>query len=378
MIDEAIRDKFYDAIDYRDNETFTCLLRQYPELADETYRGRSILHAVARENNVAMAEFLLALGMDVNGPPLDSEGPLIVALDKGAIEAARFLLERGADPNRDRTLIAAINNEKHGLELVQLLVEHGADVNRCFPFGDDDGPLVNALSWAGDDDSPIAKYLRSKGARTPEELGVTGTPVSPDSVVAYFAVRFGPVQPLSLGEIVPDDLPVTVHVVPPTPARPHPVLFTSGMSARPINVPDGQDAYRFAELFIELPAAWPMGKDVLSDPDHRWPLEWLRRMAKYPHQEKTWLGGPAAIVANGDPPKRLSPSTPFTAMLLLADGQFQRQDGNSVQLYRLFPLYTEERELELATDVGELLRRFDKQGVAFVVNTQRANVAAVR
>ena len=225
-------------------------------------------------------------------------------------------------------------------------------------------------------DSAIAKYLRSKGARTPEELGRTGPAVSPDPVVAHFAGRFGPVQPMSLGEIVPDDVPILVHVVPATPSRPSVVLFTSGMSARPMTVPEGEEAYRFAELFVELPADWPLGSDVLDNPDYRWPLDWLRRMAKYPHQQETWLGGPVAIVADGEPPEPLWPHSPFSAMLLLADGDFQRPDGNTVQFYRLLPLYPEERQLELATDIGELLRRFDRAGVAFVVDSQRPNVAA--
>jgi hypothetical protein len=195
-------------------------------------------------------------------------------------------------------------------------------------------------------------------------------------VVGYFAERFGPVQPLSLGEIVPDDPPVTVHVIDPTSSRPHRVLFTSGMSSRPMRVPNGQEVYRFAELFLELPADWPMGKEVLSDADHRWPLDWLRRMAKYPHQAQTWLGGPVAIISNGDPPERLSPGIPFTALLLLADGDFRRPDGAVVQTYRLFPLFTDERNLEQSAGIGELLRRFDRAGVAFVVDVERPSVAS--
>jgi hypothetical protein len=375
VMDKAMLRKFYDALHNRDNETFTSLLGQYPELLDEVYLGHSILHAVAAENNVPMIEFLLGLGMDVDGPDLDSDGPLIVAICKGAVDAVHYLFKHGADPNRGRTLIAAINNEEHGLEFVRLLVEHGADVNRCFHLGDDDGPLFNALSWAGDDDSPIANYLRSKGARTPEELGVTAQAAVSDPVVAHFAGRFGPVRPQSLGEIVPDDVPIALHVVSPTVARPHVVLFTKGMSAHPMTVPVGEEDYRFAELFIELPGDWPMGDHLFHDPDSSWPVDWLRRLAKYPHYNQTWLGGPVAIVSNGDPPEPLSPGSPLTALLLLADGDFRRPDGSIVQTYRLFPLFSEERDLEQALGADELLRRFDRAGIGFVVDSNRQNVA---
>jgi hypothetical protein len=250
-------------------------------------------------------------------------------------------------------------------------------VNRCFHLGDDDGPLFNALSWAGDDDSPIANYLRSKGARTPEELGVTAQAAVSDPVVDHFAGRFGPVRPQSLGEIVPDDVPIALHVVSPTVARPHVVLFTKGMSTHPMTVPVGEEDYRFAELFIELPGDWPMGDRMFRDPDSSWPVEWLRRLAKYPHYTQTWLGGPVAIVSNGDPPEPLSPGTPFTALLLLADGDFRRPDGSIVQTYRLFPLFSEERDLERALGADELLRRFDRAGIGFVVDSNRQNVATL-
>ena len=64
------------------------------------------------ENNVALIEFLLNEGMDVNGMPWDKDGPFISAIDYGARDAVRCLLERGANPNRGRMLIAALNSEE--------------------------------------------------------------------------------------------------------------------------------------------------------------------------------------------------------------------------------------------------------------------------
>jgi hypothetical protein len=128
-------------------------------------------------------------------------------------------------------------------------------------------------------------------------------------------------------------------------------------------------------LFIQLLAGWPLSKGALEDPNHAWPIQWLRSIAKYPHQQKTWLGGPVSIMANGEPPKRLAPSIPFTCMLLLAERSLVSRQGRTIQLYRLMPLYTEERDMEIRQGIAALMRAFDRFSVPFVVDLQRRNVA---
>jgi hypothetical protein len=62
-------------------------------------------------------------------------------------------------------------------------------------------------------------------------------------------------------------------------------------------------------------------------------------------------------------------------MLLFAEQSFTRQDGQTVHLYRLVPLYPEERLMEARDGVAALFRAFDRRGVPFVVDLQRPNVA---
>jgi hypothetical protein len=199
-----------------------------------------------------------------------------------------------------------------------------------------------------------------------------------DEIVAYFR-ESGPVSPQALTEIVvSSETPIAIHVIPASQKRDHITLFTTGMSSRPMTVPRG-GAYRFAELAIRLPADWPLAGKALKDPSQRWPLDWLRKTATYPHEEGTWLGGPIAIISNGEPPEPFAPGCPFAAMLLVADyegiGPIHASNGRGVHVYTLMPLYPEERELERVADLGELFRRFDRLGISAVVNMRRPNVS---
>ncbi len=110
-----------------------------------------------------------------------------------------------------------------------------------------------------------------------------------------------------------------------------------------MNVPSELSNYALAELFIELPGDW---KFESPEAQWHWPVEWLRRIAQYPHDNNTCLGGPLTIIANDDPPKPLGPNTNFTSWLMIAENSFQRKDGETVQLYRVVPIYSDERELE--------------------------------
>ncbi len=136
-----------------------------------------------------------------------------------------------------------------------------------------------------------------------------------------------------------------------------------------MNAPVGAEEYRIAELFIELPGDWKI-KEV-KDMRWAWPLYWLRKMAQYPHNANTWLGGPVTLTANDDPPQPLWPGSKFTTLLLFAESSFQRSDGNTVQLYRLIPLYTSEREYELKHGLKRFMQALDKNEVPFIVDIDR-------
>jgi hypothetical protein len=382
----------FDAVDAGSIATVKGLLAEHPD-ALNVYKGsETYLHRAARNDNLELMEYFLDAGIDVNVASRGTWGPPIMsAICYGSPRGVGFLLSHGADPNGDRALIAAINHDS--LEIVKLLVEHGVDINRVFPWGEDEKLHFTPLSWAiFSGKSDIADYLRSKGATMPPEETDPGPPTLDDQIIAYFANKLGPVQPQSQQEIVPTGLPIAIHVVPPSEGRNHITLFTTGMSQQPMTVPVGAERLQYAELAINVPADWPLpglpaksralfgwlGKGTQErDPAAGlWPFHWLRTIARYSHENNTWLGGAAVIFANGDPPQPLAPGVPFTSLLMMNIDEVT-VDGRTVQIYQLLPLYTEERALEMADGTPALLQALDRNNISWVVDLNRPNVATL-
>lgn len=196
-----------------------------------------------------------------------------------------------------------------------------------------------------------------------------------DAVIRFCADTFGPVEPHALVEIVPSDVSIAVHTCPADDPDGTVTLFTTGLSDRPMTVPDeppGLSAYRFAELFVQLPAMWDVR--AIRDPALSWPLMWLRTIAKFPHRNDTWLGAPVTVITD-DPGVPLGPNVGFDSWLLWAEHAVPVPGGDTVRLYRMFPLYPEERELEAAEGIDALMAAFDQCDFDLTVDPHRPNAA---
>jgi hypothetical protein len=325
-------------------------------------------------------ELLLDRGTDVNSRAStpDKTSALELATDKKDTKAIECLLARGANPNIGRPIIGALNQQappKLQLAFLKLLVDRGCDVNRLFDLYGDSTNQFTALDWASDPD--VIDYLKTVGAKTSDELGQSQQTARPadelTEVVQFFDETFGEVDERALVEIVPSGHPVAINVIRPKGDRQHLTLFTTGLSSQRMHVPDDLSEFAFAELFIQLPGDWLL---TSGDPKWSWPTEWLRKVAQYPHANNVGLGGPVTIIANGEPPEPLAPNTDFTSLLLVAEKSFKRRDGNLVQLYRVAPIYSDERDLEIREGAPALMRAFDRQSVPFIVDLQRPSVAA--
>jgi len=338
------------------------------------------LHRASSQPDVDVVKYLLGLGCDIRGLDIQGNQPLLDAVSFDQPQNVKLLLEHGAapDPEDSRNVIAAVvGDNQHGLEIIKLLEQYGADIHRVFEHEiakKKINALSEAIAWGKDD---VVEYLKSRGAVLPDQPPPKkGEPRSAaQDIVAYFAEHVGPPDTHSLIEIVPNDPPIEIHFIPSSPDRKFVTLFTTGMSDRPMTVPDDDQVnenYQWAELYLQLPADWPYRK--VEDPKFGWPVHWLRSMAQYPHQNDTWLGGAVAVVANGEPPEPIASNTRFNSMLMLIDRKMEIQ-GRTVQLYRLMPLYPEERELELKKGIGALLRAFDAKGTPMVIDMKRRNVA---
>ena len=146
--------------------------------ADVSARSRNrftpLLFA-AQQGNLEAADLLLSAGADVNESAPDGIGgntnararfvpdtdaaALLVAIDSGHAELARFLLARGADPDRDgagRTALHAAVQRKMP-EVVAALLAHGADP---------DPRLTKRLPF-------VSRRIQQNNGMTPSNLGAT-------------------------------------------------------------------------------------------------------------------------------------------------------------------------------------------------------------
>ena len=128
--------------------------RSAPPQGDELY-------AAVRGNDLARLRMLVASQADANAKDEQGDTPLIYAAGAGSVEAMKFLVDKGADPNAQNGFgSTALMLSATDLAKVRLLVERGANVNLASKQGRT--PLF--IAAMSDQSADIVKYLAGKGA----------------------------------------------------------------------------------------------------------------------------------------------------------------------------------------------------------------------
>ncbi|MCR8645493.1 suppressor of fused domain protein [Paenibacillus sp. N1-5-1-14] len=184
-------------------------------------------------------------------------------------------------------------------------------------------------------------------------------------------------------EIISPQVHLDVLIVNPTKERDYYTLVTAGMSNLPMNVPNGAEKYKFAELMIYLPSNWPVGPEAFNKEENYWPIYWLKKMARLPHEFNTWLYL-GHTVPNGDPAKPFASNTSFSGMILNVPTLVEdlksfftlsMPNESEVHFFSLIPLYKEEMDLKLKSGTEILFEKLEKSGVNEIINIKRKNVA---
>jgi hypothetical protein len=180
-------------------------------------------------------------------------------------------------------------------------------------------------------------------------------------------------------ELISEYVHIDVHRIPPQKHRPYYTLVTSGMSERPMTVPDGAESLRFTELMICLPPTWPLSMEDFRDERNYWPIRLLKVLARLPHEFRTWLGL-SHSVPNGEPPRPYAPNTKFCCAVLVPPltcpdpfRTLQIDEEQTIQFYAVLPLFQEELDCKLREGMNVLIDRLDNARITELVNLRRKN-----
>ncbi len=203
---------------------------------------------------------------------------------------------------------------------------------------------------------------------------------SMEAISDHIERHIGPIT-MVWHEIVSDLVHIDVHQIAPTEDRPFWTLVTSGMSDLPMHAPDEMGDWRHAEVMICLPKEWKMSEADFKDEQHYWPVRWLKILARFPHEYKTWLSW-GHTIPNGDPASSIHPTMPFDCVMLLRPKTVSTEfwtlpvrEDKIIQFFAVFPLFPGETALKLKKGAERLDDLFEKNKISEIVNPRRKDIS---
>jgi hypothetical protein len=192
-------------------------------------------------------------------------------------------------------------------------------------------------------------------------------------VTAHIEAHLGSVEHIYRGKIQGQPQ-IDILTIPPTSHRDSFTIVTAGMSDLPMTTPRNLHQYRFAELYMHMPATW--NYDTAP-----WPIELLAELAQLPHKTASWLG--YGHNTSLDDHGISSVPLPFTGALL-ASSLFQNEQfqtlqvspGKRIYFYNVCPLQADELELVQRTGPTYLEDLLISQGLTGAVDVHRQSVLA--
>lgn len=231
--------------------------------------------------------------------------------------------------------------------------------------------------------SAIYRYEEQEAGKLqiPETTGVYL-----EEIQAHFDSLFPGRESFVFHEIVSDIVHIDVHIMKPTPEQPFYVVFTTGMSDKPMNLPreipkKDRQALELAELYLFLPGSWDLGRPGQSAsqllPSQFWPIQMLKFLARFPHMYHTWLAY-GHTLPNGAEYAPFDDSTRLGgAVLSCGDGPLstlKAKDGRLLHFYHVIFAYREEIEYKLKYGMKQLEKVFQEKQLDLILDPQRPNL----
>jgi hypothetical protein len=219
---------------------------------------------------------------------------------------------------------------------------------------------------------PIARYKKAEK----EPVFVSPHAHSSEAIEEHLLKYVGPPK-IVWAELATPMIHVDVYLVEPTAEHDYYTLVTSGMSDKPMNSPHRHSQY--AEMMICLPPDWKIDRDGFKTSPHFWTVDWLKRLARLPHQYKTWFWE-SHTIPNGKPPRPYGPETGLCCALLSAPILFEKEfrtleirNDKIINFLSFIPIYKEEMQFKLDHGTDALYERFDKYNVTELLDVGRQN-----
>ena len=184
--------------------------------------------------------------------------------------------------------------------------------------------------------------------------------VMPDwrsTVEAHLEKHFGKCAGV-FHEIMSFNVHIDLFLYEATPEKPYATVVTVGASDQPLKTPEGAEIFQYIELYMHLPADWPMPDGGDMDEQFYWPFRVLKQMARFPHQLNTFLAY-GHTVPNDNPPVPYAYDCPFECVLmtepLFEPKPFKKMEfeERTLTFLQVVPITKAETDIKLAlgTDI---------------------------
>lgn len=185
-----------------------------------------------------------------------------------------------------------------------------------------------------------------------------------------------------------DFLQIDIHLLEAPTKKDFHVLYTVGMSALPMKLPEQfYPEYQMlerAELMVLLPAEWKLEEPAKGEALNNalwWPVDLLQYLARFPHEYETWLGW-GHTIPNSDQYVPYDEKTTKLCGTMLSSlhenvSMFHAKDGTLISFYTLLPLYREEIAYQQEAGSEAMLQKMaDINGFGMIIFPDRPNVCA--
>jgi len=203
-----------------------------------------------------------------------------------------------------------------------------------------------------------------------------------EGIIAHFDKMFPGRVTNVFHEIISDIVHIDVYCMEPTDEEPFRVVYTTGMSDLPMTLPSEFEKefshLKRAELMVFLPKTWPIDSKAFKNERYYWPIRLLKQLAKFPHQNNTWLGY-GHTIPNSDEYDPYDKSTELNGVILSMLKEeislIKAKDGTFINVYNIIPLYKEEMDYKLENGMDALFEKLlEVEGSGFWLDESRRNV----